>query len=104
MKTAFIFHGTGGYPEENWFPWMRDKLEALGYEVIVPQFPTPDNQTPESWFEVFHQHDSKLNDETVIFGHSLGGSFLLHVLQNLTHPIKASFFIAAPVGVQPIKN
>ena len=42
MSTnVFIFHGTEGYPEENWFPWLKEKLEAKGYKVFVPQFPTP---------------------------------------------------------------
>jgi hypothetical protein len=24
--NAFIFHGTEGHPQENWFPWMKEKL------------------------------------------------------------------------------
>ncbi len=30
MRNVFIFHGTEGYPEENWFPWLKEKLEAVG--------------------------------------------------------------------------
>jgi len=40
MSNAFIIHGTGGYPEENWFPWLKKKLEEFNYKVFVPQFPT----------------------------------------------------------------
>ena len=56
MATAFIFHGTGGYPEENWFPWLKRELESLDYKVIVPQFPTPENQTLENWFAIFEKY------------------------------------------------
>ena len=28
VNNVFIFHGTEGYPEENWFPWLKEKLEA----------------------------------------------------------------------------
>lgn len=39
MNNVFIFHGTEGYPEENWFPWMKRELEQNGCSAFVPQFP-----------------------------------------------------------------
>ena len=80
MKTAFIFHGTAGYPEENWFPWLKEKLEAKGYEVIVPQFPTPVGQSFNAWLRVYEEHQAKGNADSVYIGHSLGGIFLLKLL------------------------
>ncbi|NQV00381.1 MAG: alpha/beta hydrolase [Parcubacteria group bacterium] len=104
MKTVFMFHGTAGYPEENWFPWLKEKLEVLGYNVIIPQFPTPENQSPESWFEVFNEHREFYNTDTILIGHSLGGTFLLRVLEKYNIKIKAAHFVAASIGVMPIKN
>ncbi len=104
MANIFIFHGTGGYPEENWFPWLKEKLEVLGHKVVVPQFPTPDNQTPESWFEAFRKYEESLDENTIIIGHSLGGAFLLHLLEKVDVQIKAAYFVAAPVGILPLKN
>ena len=55
MKAnVFIFHGTEGYPEENWFPWMKEKLEAEGCKVVVPQFPSPPVVPAKisEWFDV----------------------------------------------------
>lgn len=102
--TAFIFHGTAGYPEENWFPWLKSELERRGFNVVVPQFPTPEGQTPEAWFKVLAPHLSRITPDTLMFGHSLGGTFLLRVLERLDIQIGAAFFVASPVGILPIKN
>lgn len=104
MKTAFIIHGTEGYPEENWFPWMKEKLETIGYKVFVPQFPTPENQTLENWFEVFKKYKEFYTQESILIGHSLGGAFALRVLEKYDTQIKAAYIVAAPIGVLPIKN
>lgn len=103
MKHAFIIHGTGGYPEENWFPWLKGKLEELGFQVFVPQFPTPKNQDPEHWFAVFGEYEKYLDEETVIMAHSGGCAFLLRLLEKIKGRIKAAVFVAPPVGVMPIK-
>ncbi len=104
MKTVFIFHGTGGYPEENWFSWLKGEMEKNDYTVHVPQFPTPENQTLEAWFAVFEKYEGLLNDQTIVVGHSLGGSFLLRLLERIPSPIATACFVATPIGVPPVKN
>jgi len=104
MRTAFIFHGTDGHPQENWFPWLKKELESLDYKVIVPQFPTPENQTLDNWFEVFEKHREDYSQDTILIGHSLGGAFLLRVLERYDVKIHAAYIVAAPIGVLPIKN
>lgn len=104
MKNALIIHGTAGYPEENWFPWLKKQLEERGYKVIVPQFPTPENQNPEHWFKTLSSYESSFSEETIIVGHSCGGLFLLRVLEKLNVKIKAAVFVAASVGILPLKH
>jgi uncharacterized protein len=104
MKNAFIFHGTGGYPEENWFPWMSDELNSLGFDVHIPQFPTPENQTLENWFDVLNQYQNFIDQNTLMIGHSLGGAFLLRVLESIRTQIAAACIVSAPVGIRPILN
>ena len=104
MRNVFIFHGTGGHPKENWFPWLRDELQSLGCAVHVPQFPTPTNQTPETWFEVFKNYEEFIDEQTIIVGHSLGGAFLLRLLEKITTKIAAAIIVAGPVGIRPIRN
>jgi hypothetical protein len=106
MKNAFIFHGTEGHPQENWFPWLKQELEKEGYEVIVPQFPSPSIVPAEidKWFEVLKDYEHQINEDTIIIGHSLGGVFTLRVLEKLKHKIKAAFFVGTPIGVGSILN
>lgn len=106
QKRVFIIHGTEGYPEENWFPWMKQELEQRGYKVFIPQFPSPPIVPAKisEWFDVLKDCEQYINEDTFLIGHSLGGIFTLRILEKLTHPVKAAFFIGTPVGVRPIAN
>ena len=102
-RTVFIFHGTAGHPGENWFPWLRQQLEGEGHRVIVPQFPTPEGQSLTAWRSVLREHEHLIDDTTIIVGHSLGGIFLLRVLETLSSPIAGAVFVGTPIGIQPMK-
>ena len=106
MKTAIIIHGTEGYPEENWFPWLKQKLEEEDYKVFVPQFPSPPKIPAKisEWFEVLKNYEQYIEESSIIIGHSLGGLFLLRIMEKLKRPIKAAFFVGTPIGVKPILN
>jgi len=98
MKTAIIIHGTGGSPAGNWFPWLKTELVKLGYEVYVPKFPTPENQSLDNWMKVFDEYWDKLDGDSILIGHSLGPAFILSVLEKLDKPIKAAYLVAGFVG------
>lgn len=106
MRTVFIFHGTEGYPQENWFPWLKKECENNGCEVIVPQFPSPPivAANVSEWFEVLRPHRAKITEETILIGHSLGGVFTLRLLEQLEHPVRACFLVGTPIGIRPILN
>lgn len=103
MTRAFIIHGTGGYPEENWFPWLKKELKAMDIETVIPQFPTPKNQTPETWFTVISDYLPLIEKDSIMIGHSLGATFLLRVLEKLDHSVAQSIFVAPSIGILPIK-
>ena len=104
--NIFIFHGTEGYPEENWFPWLKSKAEARGVEVFVPQFPSPPGESAKiaEWFDVLRNYESRIGEDTIFVGHSLGGVFTLRILEKLPHSVRAAFLVGAPIGVKPILN
>jgi len=101
-RNIIIFHGTGGNPKGNWFPWLKKELAKKGCQVFVPKFPTPEGQFLKSWLNVLENYKKYINKESILIGHSLGGLFLLRVLERLKKPIYAAFFISVSVGVKPI--
>ncbi len=104
MSTIFIFHGTGGHPQENWLPWLKAELEKQSHTVIVPAFPTPEGQSLDAWLAILETYSEQIQADSILIGHSLGGLFLLRVLEQLKHPVKAAIFVAAPIGIKPIRN
>jgi len=98
MKTAIIIHGVGGGPGENWFPWLKQELEKIGYNVIVPQFSMPDEQSLDNWLKTFEDYQDFLSSDTILIGHSLGVAFILNILERINYPIKAAFFVAGFLG------
>jgi len=104
MKNAIIIHGTEGYPQENWFPWLKKELENLGYKVSVPQFPTPPIVPAKisEWWKVLE--NLKIDEDTMIIGHSLGGIFTLRILEKLKNPVASVFLTGTPIGERPMKN
>ncbi|MFP3950012.1 MAG: RBBP9/YdeN family alpha/beta hydrolase [Candidatus Micrarchaeia archaeon] len=94
----FIIHGAGGYPEENWFPWLKAELEKQGHEVVVPWFPTPENQALENWMNVMEPYIRTFNSDTVLVAHSLGPAFAVSLLERINVKIRACFFVAGFTG------
>lgn len=99
MSDIVIIHGTMGNPEGNWFPWLSSQLKKQGHHVYVPHFPTPDGQTADAWCGVLRDQAPVFDENTILIGHSIGATFLLHILATLVQPVKASFFISPVMGV-----
>ncbi len=94
----FIFlHGFNGSPKEDWFPWIKKKLETKEDKVQVPELPNSDNPKLKDWLEKLSKTTQKEKlEDLIIVGHSLGGSLLLRFLEELpkNKKIKKAIFIA----------
>ncbi|HNY25339.1 MAG TPA: alpha/beta hydrolase [Alphaproteobacteria bacterium] len=93
-KKIIILHGTGGSPEGNWFPWLKEKLERHGNIVYVPKLPTPENQSLQNWLVAFYNQVPSLDENTILIGHSCGAAFILNILEKLNKPVKESVFVS----------
>lgn len=94
MKKAAIVHGTKGSPEGNWFRSVATKLESDGYQTYVPQFPTPEGQTLDTWLRHFESQVGELDQHSLLIGHSVGAVFALRLLERLKTPIGTAVFVA----------
>lgn len=98
-QNLFIFHGSYGNPNENWFPWLKTEIETLGVEVFIPQFPTPEGQSLEKWNEAFKPFEKHVTKDTIFVGHSSGPAFILNYLEKNDINISASFLVAPFTGL-----
>lgn len=81
---------------DDWKPWLR-KVLGSDYEVILPIMPDKFNARFEEWKIWFEKFIPFLNDDVVLIGHSLGGSFLAKYLSENQFPrkIKAVMLVGA---------
>ena len=101
-RRVIISHGTLGHPGRAWFPWLAAQLQELGIEVVLPHYPTPEEQSLESWLAAFREAAAELRSDDILVGHSLGAVFSLRLLEHYRLPIKGTFLVAAFAG--PIGN
>src|SRR5581483_6471859 len=80
--------------------WKDTFQEKIGneYDVFVPNMPNKTNAQYNEWKIWFEKIIDKLNDNLILVGHSLGGSFLVRYLSDndLSRKIKALFLISTP--------
>jgi predicted alpha/beta hydrolase family esterase len=71
-KRIFIVHGWGGSNKSGWKPWLKSKLEKLGFEVHLPQMPNPNYPKREEWLSTLAAEVGKPDANCYFVGHSLG--------------------------------
>jgi predicted alpha/beta hydrolase family esterase len=84
MPRAIIIHGWSGKPKGDWFPWLRSKLESLGWEVLVPVMPDTDAPKIESWVKMLASTVGAPNSDTYLVGHSIGCQTILRYVAGLS--------------------
>lgn len=82
-KRAFLIHGWDGTPEHGWFPWLKNKLEEQGFEVIAPQMPEANAPRIYNWVPKLAELVGEANDQTYFIGHSMGCQTIVRYLETL---------------------
>ncbi len=88
QKRVFIIHGWDGHPDEGIFPWLKQQLETKGYQVFNPSMPDPLNPQIDSWVSHLKKQIGVPDNNTVLFGHSIGTQTILRYLESLNEEEK----------------
>lgn len=84
--TYVILHGWEGTPDAPRYQFWKQELEKQGHRVIIPAlpnsaFPNEDEQVTAAL------HATDYDENTVLFGHSLGTVVAMKVVEKLNRPI-----------------
>ena len=71
-SNVFIFHGTEGYPEENWLTEVKAKLENKGYKV----------------FESIENNKKYIDSNSLFIGRELYKALIFNQLNEIGHKVK----------------
>ncbi len=85
---VLILHGWGNNSKSNWFPWLKQQLEARGAEVHCPDLPDSAFPNLDSWLGKIKEA-VLLENDFVIIGHSLGAVTALRLLETFDSGKKA---------------
>jgi len=100
MKKQVLFiHGGGddGYGADALLAASLQEELGPDYQVIYPKMPWADTEPDPGWVKQVGVEITKLNDNAIWAGHSLGASMLLKWLsENKTSKKTAGIFLVAP--------
>lgn len=82
MNNIFIIHGSFGSNIENWFPWLKEKIDNENTLVTIPQFPINELQSYSNWKELMDYYFKLglINESSILIGHSIGCMFIVKYL------------------------
>ena len=91
MKVI-VFYGTDCNDKTAWIPWLKEQLTKQGVECVIPNLPTPENQTYKSWAKI--TKNININDDDIIVGWSTGAIFSVRYLYENNIKVKKLILIS----------
>lgn len=91
MNKVIILPAWHNGPENNWYPYLKKKLQEKDYSVVVPELPTMKTDLPDMGLQL--KAIKKLVDkETILIGHSLSCLLTMRLAEMV--PYKKMFLVA----------
>ena len=92
MKVMIIPGNGNTDVSENWFPYVKEKLEGLGIEVIAKNMPDAKLARRKYWIP-FIEENLCGGKDSILIGHSSGAVAILRYLEN--HKIFGAVIVGA---------
>lgn len=87
-KRIYIIHKWDGVPSADWYPWLKNELEKLGYLVIVPAMPDTNAPDIDKWVGCLNNELRDPDEEVFLVGHSIGCQTIMRYLEILPKPTR----------------
>ncbi len=104
MKRVIIVHRWEGGPHDDWRPWLKNELEKLDCEVLVPDMPDTDVPVIEKWVSKLAEVVGTPDADTYFVGHSIGCQAILRYLETTNTPVGGAIFVAGWFNLENLEE
>jgi predicted alpha/beta hydrolase family esterase len=95
-----VAHGFNASPQRNWFPWIVEQFRPG--VVTIPQLPDPTAAQVSPWVTTLTRAIGRVDDDTILIGHSLGCVTALRALESLDRPWTLGGLILVSGFTEPV--
>lgn len=75
MKNVLLVHGYNGIPKI--YKWLKEELQKLEYNVLIPEFPPREGVIYENWKDKFGKYKNYIKEDSIVIAHSIGNEFII---------------------------
>lgn len=101
---VYVIHGYTASSRDNWFPWLRSRLEQNGIETHIPDMPFSNHPRLDVWLKHIVEQAEIIDEDTVLIGHSLGCVTVLRFLAEKNMKIKGAIFVSGFIDENPMSE
>lgn len=98
----YLIHGFTASSKANWFPWLKEQMKNKGFELIVPDMPNTEDPHLVPWLQKLEESVSKINENTIFIGHSLGCITTLRFILKKGISIKGAILVSGFMDKNPM--
>lgn len=96
MSRLILLHSYGRTSGDNWYQSVGQAVTDVFGSVEIPDLPDPEVARAADWLSALEQLQP--DEQTVLVGHSLGGTLILRYLEQAQRSVAGIMLVAAPIN------